>query len=226
MIGLNPSTGTGVRTDRPEEKSRRMAPSGTSIGALLRERREALGASLAEVEAATKIRQKYLSALESDEWQQLPGEVVGRGFLRNYASYLGLEPTDIIDRRRAIADPSLAGALAATSAGSELPSPRDVDYRPKQVDMREEPESLEERTPLKLGPLFAAVGAIAVLLLFWWGLSSFGGALLDGVTSTAGNIGSRVSGIFSGGDENNATPSGSLAVLATPGAQATSTSFF
>jgi len=226
MIGLNPTTGTGVRTDRPEEKSRRMAPSGASIGALLRERREALGASLAEVEAATKIRQKYLSALEADEWQQLPGEVVGRGFLRNYASYLGLEPTDIIDRRRAIADPSLAGALAATSAGSELPPPRAVDYRPKDVDLREEPESLEERTPPRLGPLFAAVGAIAVLLLFWWGLTRFGGTLLDGVTSTAGNLGERVAGIFSGGDENEATPTGSLAVLSTPGAQATSTSVF
>lgn len=226
MIGLNPTTGTGVRLDRPEEKSRRMAPTGASIGALLRERREALGASLAEVEAATKIRQKYLSALEADEWQQLPGEVVGRGFLRNYASYLGLEPTDIIDRRRAIADPSLAGALAATSAGSELPPPRAVDYRPKDVDLREEPESLEERTPPRLGPLLAAVGAIAVLLLFWWGLTRFGGALLDGVTSTASNIGDRVSGIFSGDGDTTPTPNSSLAVLTTPGVAPTSTSVF
>jgi len=84
-----------------------MMMASATLGAALRERREALGASLAEVEAATKIRQKYLSALEADEWQLLPGEVVGRGFLRNYAAYLGLEPTDIVDRRRAVADPSL-----------------------------------------------------------------------------------------------------------------------
>ena len=177
---------------------------GASIGALLRERREALGASLAEVEAATKIRQKYLSALEGDEWQVLPGEVVGRGFLRNYASYLGLEPTEIIDRRRAVADPSLAGALAATSAGSELPPMREVDYRPKAVDLREEPESLEERQPPRVGPLLAVLGAIAVLVLFWWGLSNFGGAMLDSVTGAAGGIANAVGGIFS--SDPTATP--------------------
>lgn len=225
MIGLNPTTGPDVRADRPEEIYRRMASSGASIGALLRERREALGASLAEVEAATKIRQKYLSALESDEWQQLPGEVVGRGFLRNYASYLGLEPTDIIDRRRAIADPSLAGALASTSAGSELPPPRAVDYRPKDVDLREEPESLEERTPPRLGPLFAVAGAIAVLLIFWWGLTRFGGTILDGVTSTAGGIGDRVAGIF-GGDDATPTPQNLAALVEAPGVLPTSTSVF
>lgn len=225
MIGLHPTNGSGTRTDRPEETYRRMATTGASIGALLRERREALGASLAEVEAATKIRQKYLSALEADEWQQLPGEVVGRGFLRNYASYLGLEPTDIIDRRRAIADPSLAGALAPTSAGSELPPPRAVDYRPKDVDLREEPESLEERTPPRLGPLLGVIGAIAVLLLFWWGLSRFGGSILDGVTSAFSGVGDAVTGIFSSDD---ATPSGALA-QGTPvdrGALPTSTSVF
>ena len=70
---------------------------------MLRKRREAMGASLAEVEAATKIRQKYLAALEADEWSLLPGEVVGRGFLRNYASYLGLDSTELIERRGGVA---------------------------------------------------------------------------------------------------------------------------
>ena len=72
-----------------------------SIGPLLRERREAMGVTLAEAEVATRIRQKYLAALEADEWDLLPGEVVGRGFLRNYSTYLGLEPTEMIERRRA-----------------------------------------------------------------------------------------------------------------------------
>ena len=68
-------------------------PSIQELGAMLRERREAMGASLAEVETATRIRQKYLAALESDEWHLLPGEVIGRGFLRNYSTYLGLDST-------------------------------------------------------------------------------------------------------------------------------------
>lgn len=254
MIGINPKNsennpgngpgngsgyGTGIGQDnwavsgsyRVEESGRRMVSMGASIGALLRERREALGASLAEVEAATKIRQKYLSALEADEWQQLPGEVVGRGFLRNYASYLGLEPTDIIDRRRSIADPSLAGALAPTSAGSALPPVREVDYRPKDVGLREEPESLEERQPPKLGPLLGVIGVIAVLVLFWWGLSRFGGSMLDGVTATASGMGDRVAGFFGGAEEATPLPD-SLAILTTPaaldaaGVAPTSTSVF
>ncbi|NJN83881.1 MAG: helix-turn-helix domain-containing protein [Caldilineaceae bacterium] len=47
---------------------------------MLRERREALGVSLAEAEVATRIRQKYLSALEADEWSLLPGENRGSWF--------------------------------------------------------------------------------------------------------------------------------------------------
>ncbi|MCB0183267.1 MAG: helix-turn-helix domain-containing protein, partial [Caldilineaceae bacterium] len=43
------------------------------LGGVLRERRDAMGASLAEVETATRIRQKYLAALESDDWHLLPG---------------------------------------------------------------------------------------------------------------------------------------------------------
>jgi transcriptional regulator with XRE-family HTH domain len=85
-----------------------------TTGPILRERREAMGVTLAEAEVATRIRQKYLAALESDEWDLLPGEVVGRGFLRNYSTYLGIEPTEMIERRRAIADESLAAVLADT----------------------------------------------------------------------------------------------------------------
>ncbi len=222
MIGTkNPTS----RTDRPErydDGGRGMMP-GASVGAALRERREALGASLAEVEAATKIRQKYLSALEADEWQLLPGEVVGRGFLRNYATYLGLEPTEIIERRRAIADPSLSSALAPTSAGSELPPMRQVDYRPKDVGLRDEPDTLEERTPLNLRPLFAVMAGIAALLLLVWGFNRFGGGMVNGFTSAGAGASARVAALFA--SRPDPTPTRSLAVVAA-GAQPTSTSVF
>src|SRR5690606_26206891 len=98
-----------------------------TLGALLRERREAMGVTLAEVEVATRIRQKYLSALESEEWHLLPGEVVGRGFLRNYADYLGLDPQEIMERRRAMTDVGMTQALSTTSAGAPMPAEREVD---------------------------------------------------------------------------------------------------
>jgi cytoskeletal protein RodZ len=227
MIGINPKT-PGNGQDRADSAGRKSPAAASSIGAALRERREALGATLAEVEAATKIRQKYLSALEADEWQLLPGEVVGRGFLRNYASYLGLDATDFIERRRAVADPSLSNALSVTSAGSQLPPMRAVDYRPKDVDLREEPATLEERTPPRLGRLLVVVAAIVVLGLAWWGLSRWGGAMLDGISSAAERTTDTVSGLFAA--RPDATPTPSLAVVADPALAeaptATSTSVF
>lgn len=128
-----------------------------SIGPLLRERREAMGVTLAEAEVATRIRQKYLAALEADEWDLLPGEVVGRGFLRNYSTYLGLEPTEMIERRRAVADDSLAAVLVNTSAGSALPPERKVDYRPKDVALKDEGDELDTPRQINWAPLLALV---------------------------------------------------------------------
>ncbi len=61
------------------------------LGEWLRERREALGIDLQQAQADTRIRSRYLEALESGDFQCLPDPVVGRGFVKNYASYLGLD---------------------------------------------------------------------------------------------------------------------------------------
>ena len=117
MVTVNTRKTIGADTPAKPERgrgSRSMAPSPIqSTGPLLRERREAMGVTLAEAEVATRIRQKYLAALESDEWDLLPGEVVGRGFLRNYATYLGLEPTEMIERRRAVRSPAAGGSASS-----------------------------------------------------------------------------------------------------------------
>jgi len=68
------------------------------LGEWLRRRREELGISLEQAEADTRIRLRYLEALESEEYDALPDPVVGRGFLRNYATYLGLDPQEAADR--------------------------------------------------------------------------------------------------------------------------------
>jgi cytoskeleton protein RodZ len=66
------------------------------LGQLLREARERKGVSLEEVEAATKIRQKYLIALEEGDYEKLPPGVYVRGFLRSLAAYLDLEAQELI----------------------------------------------------------------------------------------------------------------------------------
>jgi len=76
-----------------------------SIGERLRQRRESLGRSLKDVENATKIRVRYLEALERDDMAALPAEVYALGFLRSYARYLGLEPEELVSAWRRLREP-------------------------------------------------------------------------------------------------------------------------
>jgi cytoskeleton protein RodZ len=71
------------------------------LGDLLRKAREAKGVTLADAEEATRIRIRYLEALEFGDEQSLPARVYVEGFVRNYAVYLGLPPQDVMMRYRA-----------------------------------------------------------------------------------------------------------------------------
>ena len=51
---------------------------------------------LYRAERDTKIRARYLGALERGDYKELPGAVYTKGFLRNYALYLGLDPDDVL----------------------------------------------------------------------------------------------------------------------------------
>jgi transcriptional regulator with XRE-family HTH domain len=64
------------------------------LGELLKEARQNKGVSLEEVEEELKIRSRYLQALEEEDFSIMPPEVYVRGFLRNYAVYLGLDPEE------------------------------------------------------------------------------------------------------------------------------------
>jgi Helix-turn-helix domain len=78
----------------------------TGIGPTLREARNRRKLDLAEAEAAIKIRVRYLQAIENEEWDALPGGAYTRGFIRTYASYLGLDGDRLVDDyRRAEAEP-------------------------------------------------------------------------------------------------------------------------
>jgi Helix-turn-helix domain len=61
------------------------------IGNSLREARERQGLGYPEIELATKIRGKYIRALEEEDFTAIPGDAYIRGFLRTYAEYLGLD---------------------------------------------------------------------------------------------------------------------------------------
>src|SRR5919205_4645522 len=67
------------------------------IGDQLRETRMRSRIDVAEVESATKIRAKYLRALENEEWQLLPGPTFVKTFLRTYADYLELDSRLLVE---------------------------------------------------------------------------------------------------------------------------------
>src|SRR3954468_24933642 len=67
------------------------------IGETLREARMRRRIDMTEVETATKIRGKYLRALENEEWDLLPGPTFVKTFLRTYAEYLGLDARLLVE---------------------------------------------------------------------------------------------------------------------------------
>lgn len=68
------------------------------LGHILREARETKGLTLQEVQGQTRISTRYLEALENGDYDRLPTPVHVRGFLRNYARFLGLDPDPLLDR--------------------------------------------------------------------------------------------------------------------------------
>ncbi|MDI3299048.1 MAG: DUF4115 domain-containing protein [Bacillota bacterium] len=93
-----------------------------SVGSILRRRREEMGLSLEEVQARTKIRIRYLDAIERGDYELLPGEVYVRGFLRAYAEALELDPRPLLEQyRREVA--------ALASPEEEGPAPQEPQPR-------------------------------------------------------------------------------------------------
>jgi transcriptional regulator with XRE-family HTH domain len=74
------------------------------IGDSLREARMRQNLDIADVEERTKIRAKYLRALENEEFGLLPGPTAVRAFLRTYAQLLGLDPHVLLEEFRASHD--------------------------------------------------------------------------------------------------------------------------
>lgn len=133
----------------------------SELGRLLHEARIAKEASLADVEAVTRIRQKYLEALEAGAYDRLPRGTVARGFLRTYATYLGLDAQAMLQQY--IAE---SGDASEDTPIAEPGKPRLVDYRPLEVEL------MDEQPGTRWWPWIAALVIIIALgASGWWLLS-------------------------------------------------------
>jgi len=77
----------------------------SGVGTILRRARTRREIELSEVEAATRIRLRYLRAIEDEEWDVLPGGVYRRGFIRTYATFLGLDGERLVEDYRQSVEP-------------------------------------------------------------------------------------------------------------------------
>ncbi|HMA95653.1 MAG TPA: helix-turn-helix domain-containing protein [Polyangiaceae bacterium] len=69
-----------------------------SVGKYLRQQREAKAMSIEEVARATRVPMSSVERLESDQFDELPGEVFVRGFMKSYARAVGLQADDVLAR--------------------------------------------------------------------------------------------------------------------------------
>jgi cytoskeletal protein RodZ len=120
----------------------------TTIGQQLKQTREAKRVSIDQAEQATRVRAAYIHALEADDYSAMPSPVQGRGFLRLYADYLGLDVEAMISRQKeeAEAKPELITPqmidhpTPAPSAKPIIPPPPIVDPEPHpEPDLEPEP---------------------------------------------------------------------------------------
>jgi cytoskeleton protein RodZ len=118
------------------------------IGSSLREARLRQGVDLVEAEAATKIRSKYLHALEDEQFEVLPAQTYVKGFLRAYADYLGLDGQLYVDEFN-----------SRYAAGEEEPAPAARSSTQRRV------RRVESRPVLFA--LLVIAAATALVILAW-----------------------------------------------------------
>ncbi len=121
------TTRDGLRKARAAERDADRAyaaEAGPSLPERLLAARERKGVDLYRAERDTKIRARYLAALEHGEYVELPGAVYTKGFLRNYALYLGLDPEDVIRHWKRERGDAQVPAEPALSVPRPLAAPR------------------------------------------------------------------------------------------------------
>ncbi len=122
----------------------------SEIGQALREARLAQGIELDEAQRVTKIRARYLEALENEQWEKLPDPAYVRGFLRTYAGYLDLDAN------------ALVAAYRGEHREEEDPGPIPRDMLPRKGQVERHPG---RRRHALLALVVIAIGLIIVIVI-------------------------------------------------------------
>ncbi|HEV2251249.1 MAG TPA: helix-turn-helix domain-containing protein [Candidatus Limnocylindria bacterium] len=164
------------------------------LGDALRLHREQMGVTMEQAAEDTRIREKFLQAIESGDYQSLPGTVYTKGFLRNYAQYLNLDPEEML-------------ALYTGERGGADPARTFAPMKP-----------LVKRsfifTPTVLVPVVVLAGILLFLGYIYYQFTNFAVAPHVDITDPPGDAVSQVAEYTVKGKTN---PEGRITVRVSPG---------
>ena len=131
--------------------------------------------SIDEVETQTKIRARYLRAIENEEWDLLPGPVYVKSFLRTYGDYLGLDSRQLVDEYK-----------------RRYERPTDHDVRPISPRTRERERAARRRPRLPSWmPIVLVLAAVVVALTVLGSINTGSKTPSAGVHTTSSHSHSR-----------------------------------
>lgn len=110
------------------------APAETPVGQQLRQAREARGFKLEEVAQALKLGRRQIDALESGNWQSLPGPTFIRGFVRNYGRLVGIDVASLMAQLDRVLEKPADNLDMPEAQGTRMPqSGSRISRRDRQV---------------------------------------------------------------------------------------------
>ena len=138
-----------------------------TVGEILRAEREKKGVTIKDVEGATNIRALYLSAIEDNKFSVAPGEVYLKGFIRNYANYLGVDGQEMVNLYRQQINPP---PPPEPQEGLADDSPDQLEPRPTATERnkRRENRAVQSGSPSIGKSLLVAIVALIVAGAGWW----------------------------------------------------------
>ena len=136
-----------------------------TFGDELRKEREIRGISLKEIADATKISKRFLEAIERNDHKTLPAPVFTRGFVREYARYLGLNAEEIVNRYN-----------YAAAGDDRIEKPLQHPVPPPLMELPKKPRAKKGIPPafarIDNGLIFMIVIAVALGAVAWWAVQS------------------------------------------------------
>ena len=123
------------------------------IGDILRQERERQQLTVKDIEIGTSIRGLYIESIEKGEYSKLPGEVYTKGFIRNYAMFLKLDPQPCVDQYLRESNPLEADAVRKSARENVETEPKDRSMQGRRA----------KEGGSRFGVAFVALVLVAVL---------------------------------------------------------------